>query len=268
MVKAVKDNMNEAGAQDEELLRKKLPATKKLNLLAYVVKNLRTKPLQLDFMDHNILTEIARWLAPDPERNNALPNIKIRDALLGIVDEIFSKDVDMELLKDSKLGVVMMSLLGHPKEHPKNKFTIKKVIQRWSKRVNGVKQSLTEVSQEERRELADSIMANSSSEASRKRRRSTEGSNVPDETAKLRAGESGFIQRARVPQPISRDYTNRPESKVPIMTGDDEDEGPMKKQPKKKSTFQRMQQDYKNKGSGSQKGRMHHASVHTSVTHI
>ena len=46
---------------------------------------MRTKPLMLDFLDQNILKEIAAWLAPDPDRKNTLPNIKIRDELLAYV---------------------------------------------------------------------------------------------------------------------------------------------------------------------------------------
>jgi len=270
LVNVVKKKMAEAGERDEKMIKEGKPATKKLLLLPWVVKNMRTKPLMLDFLDQNILKEIAAWLAPDPDRKNTLPNIKIRDELLAVVDEVFSDDVDMELLKDSKLGKVMMSLLGHPKESPKNKYKIKKTIQKWSRRVHHVKDSMQDMTVEER-EVREKKQQGS--EASRKRRRSsTEGLTQLD-GPKKKAGEAGFIQRARVPQPITRDYTVRPESKVEGSFYDDEGEdgegvGSAKKQPKKKTTFQRMQQEFKTKGAGSQKWKSHHNPIKMSMNHV
>ena len=88
LVTVVKKKMADAGENDEKLIAAGKPATKKLLLLPFVVKQMRTKPLMLDFLDQNILKEIAIWLSPDPDRKNTLPNIKIRDQLLGIVDEV------------------------------------------------------------------------------------------------------------------------------------------------------------------------------------
>ena len=184
--------------------------------------------------------------------------------------QVFSNDVDMELLKDSQLGRVLMALLGHPKETPKNKYRIKKTVQKWSKRVHHVQESMQEMTKEDRDELTRKQQG---SVASRKRRRSsTEGAAQMD-GPKKKAGEAGFIQRARVPQPITRDYAVKPESNVQgsiYDNEDDEDGGPssMKKQPKKKSHFDRMQQEFKSKGAGSSKWKGHHNPVKMSMNHV
>jgi hypothetical protein len=127
-----------------------------------------------------------------------------------------------------------------------------------------VEDDLSKISPEKRQRLA----MERSSAASRKRRRSTADTDASGMAgAKKKAGEDGFIQRARVPQAITRDYTVRPESNVEIDRAEEE-EGPMKKQPKKKTMFDNMQAIFRERRGTSSKGKHRHEEVKLSMSHV
>ena len=70
-----------------------------------------------------------------------------------------------------------------------------------------------------------------------------------------------------MPQAITRDYTVRPQSNVEMDFGEDED-GPAKKQPKKKTMFDSMQAIFREKRGTSSKGKHRHEEVKLSMSHV
>lgn len=256
-VKVLMEKMTEACQQDDDLRKKGKLATKKLKVLPYVVNQLRNVDLIEELKDANILTQIGQFLVPDSR--NQLSNIKIRDALIDIVYKFFCRDYDIDSLEDSRFGKVLMALKSHKDESRENKKTLQKMYNIWAKQANRVQDDLTKLSKEDRRQLDE--------KTTRKRRRSEIDAEKDKELEEknlvpAKIGEEGFIGRARVPQAITKSYTNRPTSKVHVEL-EHEDEDIMtnlkKKSAKKKTKFDEMQRQLQYKTYNNHK-RNHHAS--------
>ncbi|XP_020580582.1 protein IWS1 homolog 1-like isoform X2 [Phalaenopsis equestris] len=91
--------------EDVELNRQNKPAINKLKMLPLLQEALSKKKLQLEFLDHGILTLLRNWLEPLPD--GSLPNMNIRTAILQLLSD-FPVDLEQydqrEQLKKSGLG--------------------------------------------------------------------------------------------------------------------------------------------------------------------
>lgn len=145
-----------------------------------------------------------------------------------------------------------------------NKKLISGIVRSWSQRLNKVKSKLSDATPEERQEL----LTKSSNKASRKRRRSSSENTQSGEQQKLRAGQKGFVGRARVPQAITRDYVKRPKNKVEVSEDEEDEDGNRlraKAPAKKVSRLERMQRKYKDSRSGASRAKHHAKNVQLSA---
>ncbi|KAF8396792.1 hypothetical protein HHK36_018425 [Tetracentron sinense] len=120
--------------EDAELNRQSKPAINKLKKLPLLTEVLSKKQLQLEFLDHGVLTLLKNWLEPLPD--GSLPNINIRTAILKILTD-FPIDLDQydrrEQLKKSGLGKVIMFLSRSDEETTSNKKLAKDLVDKWSR---------------------------------------------------------------------------------------------------------------------------------------
>jgi len=261
VVKVLMEKMTDACKDDDDLRKKGKLATKKLKLLPYIVNQLRNVDLTEELKDANILQQIGQFLVPDSR--NQLTNIKIRDALIDIVYKFFCQDYDIDQLEESRFGRVLMALKSHKDESRENKKVLQKMYNIWAKQANRVQDDLTKLSKQDRRELDEkTTKKRRRSEVDREKEKEDEEKN----TVSAKIGEEGFIQRARVPQAITRDYTKRPKSKVEVDLEEDEDiiANLKKKSAKKKTKFDAMQRKLQNKKNNNQKRNHHASNVHLS----
>ncbi|KAF8395131.1 hypothetical protein HHK36_019072 [Tetracentron sinense] len=118
--------------EDAELNRQSKPAINKLKKLPLLTEVLSKKQLQLEFLDHGVLTLLKNWLEPLPD--GSLPNINIRSAILKILTD-FPIDLEQydrrEQLKKSGLGKVIMFLSRSDEETTSNRKHAKDLVDRW-----------------------------------------------------------------------------------------------------------------------------------------
>lgn len=214
------NQMKEAYETDIEANKNKTAATKKLKLLPFVISQLRKVDLKDAFLDSDVLSVITEWLAPLPDKS--LPHLNIRESFLKLLIEFNLYDVDR--IKASGIGKAIMYLYKHPKETKENKQRAKQLISSWSRPIFNLDSSFTSISREEREQRDLELM--------NKKRKSTrldddseeEGAGTSSGTNKQKSpatepvakkpGDKGWIPRARVPAPSTRDYVIRPQSKV------------------------------------------------------
>ncbi|XP_068482645.1 protein IWS1 homolog 1-like isoform X2 [Phaseolus vulgaris] len=118
--------------EDADLNRQGKPAINKLKQLPLLTQVLSKKQLQLEFLDHGILTLLKNWLEPLPD--GSLPNINIRMEILRILNE-FPIDLEQcdrrEQLKKSGLGRVIMFLSKSDEETRLNRKLAKELVDKW-----------------------------------------------------------------------------------------------------------------------------------------
>ncbi|XP_076043264.1 Bloom syndrome helicase isoform X2 [Oratosquilla oratoria] len=131
--------MRTAADEDRKLSKKGLLADRKEELLCSVMNDLKNSTLIQDFLDADVLSVLANWLAPMP--NKSLPPLKVREFVLKWLESVPSLSSDM--LKTSGIGKAVMFLYKHPKEL-KYKEKWGKLIASWSKPiVSSPKKSLS-----------------------------------------------------------------------------------------------------------------------------
>ncbi|KAI0519148.1 hypothetical protein KFK09_006589 [Dendrobium nobile] len=120
--------------EDAELNRQNKPAINKLMKLPLLIEVLSKKKLQLEFLDHGVLTLLKNWLEPLPD--GSLPNTNIRTAILKLLSD-FPIDLEQydrrEQLKKSGLGKVIMFLSRSDEETTANKKLAKELVDKWSR---------------------------------------------------------------------------------------------------------------------------------------
>lgn len=200
-------------AEDRQLNNKKQAATKKLMYLPKVLPHLKRVDLKMAFLDQGVLNVICDWLSPLPDKS--LPNQKIRDEMLKLLEEYSSEGLDLSLLKSSGIGRAVRYLWKHPKETKENKVKANKLIAKWARPIFNLNTDYTTVSREERESkdyerLKATKKKDNDEEASPNKRRKT----GEDESVQAKPGEPGFVARARVPRPSIKDYVVRPKWNV------------------------------------------------------
>ncbi|RDD40898.1 Protein IWS1-like protein [Trichoplax sp. H2] len=229
-VKAVVIEMHEIAKKDRHLNKKGEAAINKLKHLSAVTEDLKKLELLSYFLENGILTAISDWLSPLPDRS--LPNVKIRYEMLRILDSF--PPIDTVALKESKIGGVVNYLSNHPEETKANRELADKLIKKWSRTIFNLSTDLKALYREERANRSSVVR-----DERKKRRISTD-----DSQGRIKPGEPGWIQRARVPTASTTDYSNRPSYNVEI---------PLSRKPSKKilNRYEKQLLKFKDKRSKS-----------------
>ena len=206
--------MKQSADDDFELNKNRKAATCKLKLLPIVETQLRKIDLREAFLDAGVLGVITDWLTPLPDRS--LPNLQVRETMLKLLGEF--NIMDVERLKASGIGKAVMYLYKHPKESKENKRRAGVLISSWSRPIFSLDSDFHTMSKEER-EQRDFDHMTKLSENKRVRVEppttpSSSRKSQPEPEKTLRPGDKGWIPRARVPAPSTRDYVVRPKSNV------------------------------------------------------
>ncbi|KAK7252518.1 hypothetical protein RIF29_36513 [Crotalaria pallida] len=134
LVENVMAELEVTAEEDADLNRQGKPAINKLKKLPLLTEVLSKKQLQLEFLDHGVLTLLKNWLEPLPD--GSLPNINIRTAILQILND-FPIDLEQydrrEQLKKSGLGKVIMFLSKSDEEIGVNRKLAKELVDKWSR---------------------------------------------------------------------------------------------------------------------------------------
>lgn len=198
-------DMRLAAREDNDLNIAKQPAVKKIGMLRNVMSQLTKVDLQMAFVEANVLSVMTDWLAPMPDKS--LPSLEIRKELLKL---LFTLRIDdQSRLKESGIGKAVMYLYKHPKEIRTNKELAGRIIMNWSRPIFNKSSDYKDYDKETRAERDVELL-------SAKRRKVEEPE--PEEEA-LRPGEPGWIARARVPVPSTKDYIARPQWQTDVEVG-------------------------------------------------
>jgi len=191
-------DMRLAAREDRELNQARQPATKKISMLPIVMTQLNKADLQMAFVEANVLSVLTDWLAPMPDKS--LPTLEIRKQVLHLL--VMLRIDDHSRLKESGIGKAVMYLYKHPKELRENKDKAGRIINNWARPIFNLSTDFKSVDKTERMARDELLGGNV-----RKKSKVDE----PEEEQASRPGERGWVHRARVPQPSSTSYVNRPE---------------------------------------------------------
>eukprot|EP00057_Strongylocentrotus_purpuratus_P035353 XP_798740.3 PREDICTED: protein IWS1 homolog [Strongylocentrotus purpuratus] len=213
IIMAMIKQMNEVAMEDRRLNNARKAATKKLNMLPAVMGQLKKSDLQLSFLECGVLRPMAEWLKPLPDKS--LPHLKIRESFIKILQGF--PPIDQHMLKTSEIGKAVMCLYRHPKELRYIRERAGKIINEWSRPIFGVESNFRSISKEDRQKRDLQQLA-----AKRRRMSSDE---TPEEKQNIESalegaeegllpGMKGWVGRARVPLPSTKDYVVRPKWNV------------------------------------------------------
>lgn len=122
--------MDDQAKSDRQTHRMKQPAVGKLNMLPQVLKMIKNKGYQRNLLEMNLLEAVHEWLTPLDD--GALASHTVRVAIYEVLMEL---PVEVDHLKRSGLGKLIMGLWHHPKETKENKAKLKALIERWARPV-------------------------------------------------------------------------------------------------------------------------------------
>ena len=125
-------DMDAAADADDENIKNRKPATKKLAMLPKVLEMLARKDLQRSFLDLDLLGVLKRWVQPLP--SGSLGNVTLRKAIFDAISSMTGENgVNSSDLKRSGFGKVTMALYMHKDETPQMKKLLKSLIDQWSR---------------------------------------------------------------------------------------------------------------------------------------
>uniref|UniRef100_A0A1I7WIS6 TFIIS N-terminal domain-containing protein n=1 Tax=Heterorhabditis bacteriophora TaxID=37862 RepID=A0A1I7WIS6_HETBA len=140
-------------------------------------------------IDGGMMSAVSEWLAPLPDKS--LPALEIRTELLKILQG-FGR-LEQSILKQSGLGKAVMLLYKHPRETKSNKEMAAKLIREWARPIFQVFIPMISICP-----LTNEAVSSKTHILSEE----------------LRPGDKGYVGRARVPKPSTKDYVVRPKSLV------------------------------------------------------
>jgi len=127
-VSQLREEMLNAAEVDEQANREKLPATMKLKLLPKVMGALRKTSLWQSIVDNNLLEGVRRWLEPLPDKS--LPGLNIQKEIFSILPTL---DIDTAVLKESKLGRIVLFYTKCKRVTPDITRTADSLVSTWSR---------------------------------------------------------------------------------------------------------------------------------------
>ncbi|KAM0000058.1 putative transcription regulator IWS1 family [Helianthus debilis subsp. tardiflorus] len=136
VVEKIMAELEVVAEEDANLNRASKPAINKLIKLPLLIEALSKKQLQLEFLDHRVLTLLKNWLEPLPD--GSLPNRNIRTAILEILTEFpidLYQDDRREQLKKSGIGKVVMFMSKSDEETASNRKLAKDLVDKWSRQI-------------------------------------------------------------------------------------------------------------------------------------
>ncbi|CAF3188649.1 unnamed protein product [Rotaria socialis] len=227
------DQMKIATEEDRIFNKSRQPATAKLLMLPAVEQHLCRADLTEIFLDNGILTVFKDWLSPLPDKS--LPNTKIREALIKILQQFGT--INADALRDSGIGRSLMYLYKHPRETKENKIKLIKIIHDWARPIFNLDTDYKLLTREERlqRDVDQATLKRQTSLTGKPKNRradvdlpfSSDGRQDDDDEL----NNDDDCPRARVPRPSNKDYIIRPASTA---------EYPEKRSDGKKRTVSRL----------------------------
>jgi len=237
-INSMMNRMKEAADADKESNINRKPGFRKMKMLKEVVKNITKSDLNEVLIEHGIMSALADWISPLPDKS--LPSLNIRSELLKVLRRNFLH-VSSETLKLSGIGKAVMLLYKHPKELRENKQLCRELVAKWSRPIFGLNDNFSSVSREAREQRDFELLPKQKKKRLKDATESKEDKDEEeaDNEEALKPGRKGFVNRARVPAPSIQEYVVRPKWNVDDADSDDEESGRPKKKrrnvPHKKS---------------------------------
>ncbi|CAF3622863.1 unnamed protein product [Rotaria sp. Silwood1] len=215
LVSKLIDQMKIATEEDRIFNKSRQPATAKLLLLPTIEQHLCRADLTDTFLENGILNVLKDWLSPLPDKS--LPNIKIRESLIKILQQFGV--IDGDRLRDSGIGKALMYLYKHPRETKDNKIKLIKIIHDWARPIFNLDTDYKLLTREERqqRDVDQASFKRQTSLTGKPKNRSADvdlpfASDRRQDDDELNKDDD--CPRARVPRPSNKDYVVRPISAV------------------------------------------------------
>lgn len=214
LVENVMAELEVTAEEDAELNRQGKPAINKLKKLPLLQEVLSKKQLQLEFLDHGVLTLLKNWLEPLPD--GSLPNINIRTAILKILND-FPIDLEQydrrEQLKKSGLGKVIMFLSKSDEEINVNRKLAKDLVDKWSRPIFNKSTRFEDMRsvEDDRVPFRRPSVKKPTNKAAGMESRD---SDLDLELSQPRSGQSSSRQHASRPEATPLDFVIRPQSKI------------------------------------------------------
>lgn len=213
--------MEAAAEQDFEAVQQATPAIYKLKMLPEVENVMSQQNLHEDFLSGGLLGTLKAWLELTPDGN--LPNIKVRSYVLKLLNQLPINVLDnMEMLKSSGIGTLVLFLSKLPDELKTNRKAATELVQKWSRPI------FEQYKQDQHNQDDYDQERRASAGAARK------GSQAADEDADAAKKGETIRWHARIPEAARLDYSKRPTSKARV-----DDKGP-KKDASKGKVFKKL----------------------------
>uniref|UniRef100_A0A803LRT8 TFIIS N-terminal domain-containing protein n=1 Tax=Chenopodium quinoa TaxID=63459 RepID=A0A803LRT8_CHEQI len=213
LVETLMAELEVVAEEDAVLNTQGKPAINKLRKLPLLTEALSKKQLQLEFLDHGVLTLLKNWLEPLPD--GSLPNINIREAILRILTD-YPIDLDQhdrkEQLKKSGLGKVIMFLSRSEEETTSNRKLAKDLVDKWSRPIFNKSTRFEDMRNvEDERVFRRPSVKKPANKASGMESRDDD---LDEFSSARKAGPSASRLHASRPEATPMDFIIRPQSKI------------------------------------------------------
>jgi transcription factor SPN1 len=208
--------MDNAAEDDEDAIKGKRPATRKLTMLDEVVDMLMRRDIMRTLLDFDVLASCKKWIQPLP--TGKLGNVTVRQRIVEAISKMTGDfGITSSDLKRSGLGQVVMVLYKHKDETPTMKRDLKKLIEQWSRPIfqkSDDMRSLEHVHATRRDPPGLSAIAAMRATPSLAKKDDDDKQDLQSLIASgKKGGQKEGLNRVRVPFSKGFQYTVRPENK-------------------------------------------------------